>query len=83
MPAEEGNMAFTMTTLPHLKALVAVEANRCSAVYDSNESDNEVIMDSTECYTIPSTNVTTHNQDGMYYFYNPSYMHCNHFLLIL
>jgi len=64
MPAEEGNMAFTMTTLPHLKALVAVEANRCSAVYDSNESDNEVIMDSTECYTIPSTNVTTHNQDG-------------------
>ena len=66
MPAEEGNMAFTMTTLPNLKALVAVEANRCSAVYDSNESDNEVIMDSTECHGLPTSNNTPHHLDGMF-----------------
>lgn len=57
MPAEPGNMAFSMTTLDSLKALVAAEANRFSAVYDSNDSDgNEQVVDSTACYGAPSNN---------------------------
>lgn len=65
MPAEPGNLAFTMTVIPNLKALVQAEANRVSAVYDSNDSEEEMVLDATEAYDVPApTHLTPNLQDG-------------------